>query len=167
MLLLQIVFACFTSCLLGICSSQGLSLVLIGSLLPNLENISVYYGNHTRRRGPLHSILFIFLLALLSFFFQDALLLAIGATSHVLIELCSKDARLMLFYPLKKRMNMPLFKQNSLSMYFLICIITFLLFRYINLETFLEIFYIYANSTINIILIIIDFIRNLLLKMFL
>lgn len=148
---MQILFAILLSCIFGYTTSEALALVIIGAILPNLDEADRISGRFIIVKGPTHSIIIMILILVLSYFLPILFYVCIGVVGHVLIECFSSESKIQLFWPLTTRMHIPLFHQYKSTLLFTSIIITIILF----------IFFIDINTIINIIEVYINWIKNI------
>jgi len=113
-------------------------LVLLGSLLPDIDHPNSKLGKFVKpigwvveHRGFFHSLLFLFLITLVSIsFFKQPYALPLGALSHLISDSFTKQG-IKVFFPFKFRLNGFIVTGSIVENLFqIICVITifFLLF---------------------------------------
>ena len=143
MKLLQISFAMLLSCMIGFSSPYALALVIVGALIPNIDGSDRYYGNIMEVKGPTHSLLFVVLTFFAGIFWHPLFYVGIGVLGHVVIELFSAESQMMILYPLKTKVHIPLFKQYTVILRLIgLAVIVILFVFFINIDTLIDICYV-------------------------
>lgn len=146
MTLLQVVFSMLLSCLIGYNNPEALALVIVGSLLPNLDESDRYYGDLIGTKGITHSLLLILSIFISSIWLKWMFFIGVGITGHVLIELLSKESKIELFWPIKERIHFPVFSQYQSVMFWLsLVIVLILLYFFIDFVTIVDIGIVYLT----------------------
>lgn len=152
MKLLQVLFAMLLSCMVGFSSPYALAFVIVGALIPNIDSSDRYYGNIMEVKGPTHSLLFVVLAFILAIFWNPFFYIGIGILGHIVIELFSSESQMMILYPLKVKVHIPLFKQYMVILRLIGLAVAVILFMFfINIDTLIDIFYVYYSWVMNIV----------------
>lgn len=161
MLLLQITFSILLSCLFGYNNPDALSIVIIGAILPNIDESDRYCSNWFSVKGFTHSLLLVILVFICSSQIRFLYYVGIGMLGHIFVELFSKDSKILLFFPINKRIHVPIFHQNKFLVNILTGIIVLILINYINLQVCIDILAIYISWIKEIVWMIINLVTDI------
>lgn len=163
---LQITFSMLLACMIGFSNPSSLAVVIIGALLPDIDDSDRSYSEGMTAKGLTHSLLFAVIFFVFAIFYQPLFLIGVGVLGHIVIELFSKQVGLQIFWPFSVKVHVPIINQYKSTMTIISVIILGILFVFfIDLYSIIDIGITYIQWVKCFLLWILDIIQYVFFRL--